>query len=121
MAHAQKAVLPKDVGGPRGKRLGVSVGGNMGWGLRVGAYVTGRASSTDWCTCGIWIAHSFLTHYPQTATASSCSTVRGHLAFHVLMLTVVDVDADKTNNNWNPQQIPTTISSCSLLILCHCI
>jgi hypothetical protein len=49
MAQVQKAVLPKDVGGPMGKRIGVNVGGNEGWALRVGAYVTGRKSSTDWC------------------------------------------------------------------------
>jgi hypothetical protein len=53
MAQVQKAVLPKDVGGPMGKRIGVNVGGNEGWALRVGAYVTGRKSSTDWCACAV--------------------------------------------------------------------
>jgi hypothetical protein len=48
MAQASKAVLPRDVGGPWGKRIGVTVGGELNWALRVGAYVTGRVSSTDW-------------------------------------------------------------------------
>jgi hypothetical protein len=48
MAQASKAIIPKDVGGPSGQRLGVSVGGSTGWGLRVGAYVTHRASTSDW-------------------------------------------------------------------------
>ncbi|RDB15100.1 Endo-1,6-beta-D-glucanase [Hypsizygus marmoreus] len=48
MAQASKAILPRDVGGPWGKRIGVSVGGELNWALRVGAYVTGRVSSTDW-------------------------------------------------------------------------
>jgi hypothetical protein len=49
MAHAQKAVLPKDVGGPLGKRIGVAITGGNNWALRVGAYVTGRASASDPC------------------------------------------------------------------------
>ncbi|RDX42626.1 glycoside hydrolase [Lentinus brumalis] len=48
MAHASKAILPRDSGGPWGKRIGVSVGGTLNWGLRVGAYVTGRVNSADW-------------------------------------------------------------------------
>lgn len=48
MAHASKAILPKDVGGPWGKRIGVSIGGTLNWALVVGAYVTARVSSTDW-------------------------------------------------------------------------
>ncbi|KAI5121488.1 hypothetical protein M0805_003943 [Coniferiporia weirii] len=48
MAQASKGILPRDVGGPWGKRVGVSVGGSMDWALIVGAYVTGRVSSTDW-------------------------------------------------------------------------
>ncbi|KAI0661979.1 glycoside hydrolase [Cubamyces menziesii] len=48
MAQASKAILPRDVGGPWGKRIGVSVGGNLNWALRVGAFVTGRANSNDW-------------------------------------------------------------------------
>ena len=48
MAQASKAIIPKDVGGPFGSRIGVSVSGSLGWALRVGAYVTGRVSSSDW-------------------------------------------------------------------------
>ncbi|KAG7448583.1 glycoside hydrolase [Guyanagaster necrorhizus] len=48
MAQASKAIVPKDKGGPFGKRVKVSVGGDLSWTLRVGAYVTGRASSSDW-------------------------------------------------------------------------
>ncbi|EGN97618.1 glycoside hydrolase family 30 protein [Serpula lacrymans var. lacrymans S7.3] len=48
MAQASKAIIPKDVGGPFGQRIGVSVSGSLSWSLIVGAYVTGRVSSTDW-------------------------------------------------------------------------
>jgi len=48
MGQASKAILPRDVNGPWGQRIGVSVGGDMNWALIVGAYVTGRVSSTDW-------------------------------------------------------------------------
>ena len=48
MAQASKAILPRDVGGPWGKRIGVSVGGSMSWALVVGAYMTGRANPSDW-------------------------------------------------------------------------
>ncbi|EGN94695.1 glycoside hydrolase family 30 protein [Serpula lacrymans var. lacrymans S7.3] len=47
MGQASKAILPKDVGGPFGKRIGVSVAGSLGWSLIVGAYVTARSSSSD--------------------------------------------------------------------------
>ena len=48
MGQASKAILPRDSGGPWGKRIGVSVGGTLNWALRVGAYVTGRVNSADW-------------------------------------------------------------------------
>ncbi|KAG7447217.1 glucan endo-1,6-beta-glucosidase [Guyanagaster necrorhizus] len=48
MAQASKAIIPKDTGGPFGKRVGVTVGGSLSWALQVGAYVTERVSSTDW-------------------------------------------------------------------------
>jgi len=48
MAQASKAILPRDVGGPWGQRIGVSVGGSLSWALVVGAYKTGRVSSSDW-------------------------------------------------------------------------
>jgi O-glycosyl hydrolase len=48
LAQAQRAVLPKDADGPRGKRVKVSVSGGMEWALRVGAYVTGRSDDKEW-------------------------------------------------------------------------
>ena len=48
MAQASKAIIPKDAGGPLGTRVGVSVGGALSWGLRVGAYSTGRINSSQW-------------------------------------------------------------------------
>ena len=48
MAQASKAIIPKDVGGPFGQRIGVTVAGPLSWALRVGAYVTKRVSSSDW-------------------------------------------------------------------------
>ncbi|THH04832.1 hypothetical protein EW145_g5236 [Phellinidium pouzarii] len=69
MAQASKAILPKDVGGPWGKRIGVSVGGSIGWGLIVGAYVTERLSSTDWNRYSLvvlnWADNSTGTWNPQ--------------------------------------------------------
>lgn len=48
MAQASKAIVPKDVNGPFGQRIGVTVGGSLNWALRVGAYVTGRVNPSDW-------------------------------------------------------------------------
>jgi len=48
MAQASKAIIPKDPGGPWGKRIGVSIGGELNWALVVGAYMTGRVNSSDW-------------------------------------------------------------------------
>jgi len=47
MAHTSRAIIPHDVGGPFAQRIGVTIGGSLNWGLRVGAYKTGRASSSD--------------------------------------------------------------------------
>ncbi|KAF8517702.1 glycoside hydrolase superfamily [Hysterangium stoloniferum] len=47
MAQTSRAVLPKDPGGPFAQRIGVTVGGSHNWALRVGAYSTRRAKSTD--------------------------------------------------------------------------
>ncbi|KAF9047180.1 glucan endo-1,6-beta-glucosidase [Hymenopellis radicata] len=48
MSQASKAIIPKDAGGPYGKRIGVSVGGSLNWALRVNAFVTERTNSADW-------------------------------------------------------------------------
>ncbi|KAJ3911095.1 hypothetical protein F5877DRAFT_93818 [Lentinula edodes] len=42
---ASKAIIPKDSGGPFGKRIHVSVTGSLGWTLRAGAYITRRKKS----------------------------------------------------------------------------
>ncbi|TDL27029.1 glycoside hydrolase [Rickenella mellea] len=48
MAQASKAILPRDIGGPWGTRIGVTVGGTLNWALRVNAFVTGRTNAADW-------------------------------------------------------------------------
>ncbi|KII84031.1 glycoside hydrolase family 30 protein [Plicaturopsis crispa FD-325 SS-3] len=47
MAQASKAIIPKDKGGPWGRRVKVTVGGSQAHALTVGAYVTGRSSSSQ--------------------------------------------------------------------------
>jgi hypothetical protein len=47
MAQASKAIIPKDVGGPFGQRIGVTVAGPLNSALRVGAYVTESVSSSN--------------------------------------------------------------------------
>ncbi|KAJ7438487.1 glycoside hydrolase family 30 protein, partial [Mycena latifolia] len=47
IAHAGKAIAPRDAGGAFGQRIAVSVGGTYYWSLRVSAYATARLSSTD--------------------------------------------------------------------------
>ncbi|KDR79564.1 hypothetical protein GALMADRAFT_137365 [Galerina marginata CBS 339.88] len=74
MAQASKAIIPKDPGGPFGQRIGVSVGGSLSWALRVGAYVTGRVSSTDWLQYSIvvlnWDDSASTTWNPQPVTTT---------------------------------------------------
>lgn len=48
MAHASKAIIPRDKGGPFGQRIGLNVSGNLSSQLIVGAYVTKRVKSSDW-------------------------------------------------------------------------
>jgi hypothetical protein len=48
MAQASKAILPRDLNGPFGVRVGVSVGGQLSWALRVSAFQTKRVNSADW-------------------------------------------------------------------------
>lgn len=47
MAQASKGIIPRDIGGPSARRIGVAVQGTMSAALRVGAYVTYRTSSKD--------------------------------------------------------------------------
>ncbi|KAF8626655.1 hypothetical protein AX15_004746 [Amanita polypyramis BW_CC] len=48
MAHASKAILPLNQGGPFGERISVNVTGDLNWALRVGAYITRRAGPSDY-------------------------------------------------------------------------
>jgi len=58
MAQASKAILPRDIGGPWGQRIGVSVGGSLDGALMVGAYKTGRVLSSDWNRYSIVVLNS---------------------------------------------------------------
>jgi hypothetical protein len=61
LAQANKAVLPRDAGGPWGQRMGVSVGGSESWSLVVSAYQTMRNNPSDWNryslvrVCAYWL------------------------------------------------------------------
>ncbi|KAJ7035388.1 glycoside hydrolase superfamily [Mycena alexandri] len=74
LAQASKAIIPKDAGGPWGKRIGVAVGGTLGWALRVGAYSTKRLSSTDFNRYSLvvmnWDDNASTTFNPVPVTAT---------------------------------------------------
>jgi len=74
MAQASKAIIPKDAGGPWGRRIGVSVQGSLSWALRVAAYSTKRISSTDWNRYSIvvlnWDDSASTTWNPVDVTAT---------------------------------------------------
>ncbi|KAJ7583791.1 glucan endo-1,6-beta-glucosidase [Mycena floridula] len=61
IAQASKAILPRDVGGPWGKRIKVSVGGRLGGSsaLTVGAYVTGRVNPSDWLRYSLVVLNQY--------------------------------------------------------------
>lgn len=63
MAQASRAILPKDVGGPWGQRIGVSIGGGSDWALVVGAYVTERVLSTDWDRYSLVVLNWFESYF----------------------------------------------------------
>ena len=48
MAQLAKGTIPRDIGGPGARRVGVDVQGTLSSTLRVGAYVTYRAKPTDY-------------------------------------------------------------------------
>ncbi|KAI0670921.1 glycoside hydrolase [Trametes maxima] len=48
LGQASKAILPRDVNGPFGQRIGASVGGSLSGLLRVIAFETGRVKASDW-------------------------------------------------------------------------
>ncbi|KAJ7215366.1 glycoside hydrolase superfamily [Mycena pura] len=74
MAQASKAIIPKDAGGPWGRRIGVSVQGSLAWALRVAAYSTKRISSTDFNRYSIvvlnWDDSASTTWNPVDVTAT---------------------------------------------------
>jgi len=95
MAQASKAIIPRDAGGPFGQRIGVSVGGSTGWGLRVGAYVTNRASASDYSRYALVVLNCELDVYTVILKClNSGFFLQGD---------------DSAATNWNPQSIKTTI------------
>ncbi|KAJ3555934.1 hypothetical protein NM688_g2300 [Phlebia brevispora] len=115
MAQASKAIVPKDVNGPWGKRIGVTVGGSLSWALRVGAYVTGRVNPSDWLRYSIvvlnWDDSASTTWNPQDVTATIefrgmqatyTFPVRGHHA-----LVPAAVNATATNGTAIPSYTAT--------------
>lgn len=91
MAQASKAILPRDVGGPWGKRIGVTVGGELNWALRVGAYVTGRVSSTDWLRYSLVVLNC-----------------EGH-DMSLQQNNLIRRTGDDSIGGWNPTPVQTTI------------
>ncbi|KAL1740620.1 glycoside hydrolase superfamily, partial [Schizophyllum fasciatum] len=68
MAHLSKATIPKDAGGPVGKRIGVSVGGDLNWALLVNAFVTERTSSSEWLRYSLVVLNCTLRLTPEQTT-----------------------------------------------------
>lgn len=98
MAQASKAIIPKDAGGPFGQRIGVSVGGSLSWALRVGAYVTGRVSSSDWLRYSIVVMN-----------CTSDQLVLSNASWNVLNDDSPVQGNDNASSSWNPQPVKTTI------------
>ncbi|KAJ4001156.1 glucan endo-1,6-beta-glucosidase [Lentinula boryana] len=74
MAQASKGIIPKDVGGPFGQRIGVTIGGTLASTLTVGAYVTGRVNPTDWLRYSIVV----LNENDGTSTGGAWDPVAVH-------------------------------------------
>ncbi|KAH9841366.1 glycoside hydrolase superfamily [Rhodofomes roseus] len=74
IAQAQKAINPKDVGGPVGQRISSTVGGDLSWALLATAYVTNRNSASDWPRYSLvvlnWDDSASTTWNPQPVTAT---------------------------------------------------
>lgn len=97
MGHASKAILPRDVGGPFGQRIGVTVGGSLNWALRVGAYVTGRVSSTDWDRYSLVVMNWYV--------GFQCH----HATIPLMLLLRALCRNDNSTGTWDPQPVQTTI------------
>jgi hypothetical protein len=100
MAQASKAIIPRDAGGPFGRRIGVSVGGSTGWGLRVGAYVTHRASASDFSRYALVVLNC------ESAVSMLQSLNKISLP-----------GDDSAARNLNPQPIKTTIEFRGLQVI----
>jgi hypothetical protein len=93
LAQASKAIIPKDAGGPWGRRIGVSVQGSLGWALRVGAYSTKRLSSTDW------------NRYSLVVMNCGCPL----LIMNLHLLLGLGAGDDSASTTWNPVPVTATI------------
>lgn len=80
IAQTSKAVIPKDAGGPFGQRIGVSIGGDLGWALVVAAYVTDRTSSSDYLRYSLvilnWWVYSSLSACGKLMVGTIGTTIR---------------------------------------------
>ena len=99
MGQASKAILPRDAGGPWGKRIKVSVGGTLDWGLRVGAYVTGRVNSGDWLRYSLVVLNWYVIHPHVSLSEWRALTLTRPLARR----------DDHPNGPWDPTPVQTTI------------
>ena len=89
MAHVSKATIPKDVGGPMGRRIGTTVSGSLGWGLVTTGFVTERVNKADWQRYSLVVLNcASRLLLPPFCSPNDCRT-----------------DADNTNGAWNPQPI----------------
>lgn len=90
MAQASRAILPRDVGGPWGKRIGVTSSSGL---LRVSAFVTQRTSSADWNRYSLvvlnWLVSSRILCLLLTDNAKNRN--------------------DGGSSGWNPQDVTATI------------
>jgi hypothetical protein len=90
LAQASKAIIPKDAGGPWGRRIGVSVQGSLNWALRVGAYSTKRLSSSDWNRYALVVMNCMPLIFPL---------------YSLIFLP----GNDNAAASWNPQPVTATI------------
>jgi hypothetical protein len=93
MAHVSKATIPHDIGGPSGKRISLTVGGNSNWALRASAFVTARLNSADWPRYSLVVLNCKSSNRMLLAHDDSGSA--GH---------------DNSGGTWDPQPVKSTIS-----------
>jgi len=114
MAQASKAIIPKDPGGPSGKRIGVSVGGSSGWALRVGAYVTYRVSSDEWLRYALVVLNCKSTLSPRRRRKNPESLIRGRRRFNELETSTSD---NHYRVSWPPGDYPYLFIYLQLMML----